>query len=325
MAPRSSSSSSRRALFAAAATAAAAALASGSTVQVAHAYSGSSSWGSSSSSSSGCPFARLLAFSEKVSTPAGRRALLAKDAFSANPYLRPAQIFMKLGHEATMDFAKTVDKSSVEKGGPIEQAASGLSEPAERDHSHGLTDAFVDAYVSAAMAAHGLDFATLAAEDPVMSQRPGVKKMLLAKKKAEQQRAERMSEEEEDADADDKESSSSSLKEAAEDLVADAVRLLRVLFEFLQSRAEQSRAEQSRAEQSRAEQSRSSSLCFIHSFDFELSHTQKTALFSFSRKRPSAPPGSTSARTGARSPGSCCRRRRRSPTTLRAWETARPG
>lgn len=223
MAPRSSPSSSRRSLLAAAA-ATAAALASGSTPG-ALAHSGSSG------AASGCPFARLIAFSEKVSTsPAGRRALLAKDdtPFSENPYLQPAKIFMKLGHEATLDFAKTAE-GPVE--GPIEQAASGLSEPAERDHSHGLTDAFVDAYVSAALAAHGLNFATLAAEDPVMSQRPGVKKMLQAKTKQQQQKAEKSEEEEEEEEeaedeGDDESSSSSSLKEAAEGLLADPVRLL---------------------------------------------------------------------------------------------------
>lgn len=219
----SSSSSSRRSLVAAAA--AAAALASGSTTRGVLAYSGSSG----SYASSGCPFARLLAFSEKVSTPAGRRALLDKDAFSENPYLQPTKIFMKLGHEATLDFAKTVE-GPVKS--PIEQAASGLSEPAERDHSHGLTDAFVDAYVTAALAAHGLDFAALAAEDPVMSQRPGVKKLLLAKKRQEQ-KVEKSEEEAEEEDADGEESSSSSsssLKEAAEGLLADAVRCIFVRF-----------------------------------------------------------------------------------------------
>ena len=143
---------------------------------------------------------------------------------------------MKLGHEATLDFSRGLPQSGPDAApqGPIEQAASGLSEPAERDHSHGLTDAFVDAYVAAAMAAHGLDFATAAAEDPVMSQRPGVKRMLLAKKKeAEQQQEEEVERSEEEAaadeeevaaDDDEKESSSSSLKEAAEGLLADAVR-----------------------------------------------------------------------------------------------------
>ena len=157
-----------------------------------------------------------------MSTPAGRRALLAEDdaagSSSDNPYLHPARLFMKLGHEATLDFSKKL-QGPVE--GPIEQAASGLSEPAERDHSHGLTDAFVDAYVGAAMAAHGLNFAELAAEDPVMSQRPGVKRMLLAAKK---KAAKSEEEEEEEDDGDEKESSSSSLKEATEDLLADAVR-----------------------------------------------------------------------------------------------------
>ena len=238
MAPRSSSR--RRALLAAAAAAAALASASSSTFQVAQAYSSGGSSSSSSSSSSGCPFARLVAFSEKVSTPAGlRRALLSddKDAAAAaaagggssdNPYLHPAKLFMKLGHEATLDFAKSV-RSRVE--GPIEQAASGLSEPRERDHSHGLTDAFVDAYVAAAMAAHGLDFAEAAAEDPVMSQRPGVKRMLLAAKKKAAK-----SGEDEEGDGDEKEpsSSSSSLKEAAEDLLADEVPR-RFFFSFLKS------------------------------------------------------------------------------------------
>ena len=76
-------------------------------------------------------------------------------------------------------------------------------------------------YVGAAMAAHGLNFAELAAEDPVMSQRPGVKRMLLAAKK---KAAKSEEEEEEDDDGDEKESTSSSLKEATEDLLADAVR-----------------------------------------------------------------------------------------------------
>ena len=224
MAPRPSHSRRRRALLAAAATAAAAALAtSGTTVKFALAYSGSGG------SASGCPFARLVAFSEKVSTPEGRRRALLESsadspAFSANPYLEPAKLFMKLGHEATLDFAKKL-QSPVE--GPIEQAATGLSEPAERDHSHGLTDAFVDAYLAAAMAAHGLDFATAAAADPVMSQRPGVKRMLLAKKKQEEQEVEKSEEEEEaeeEAAEEEEESSSSSLKEAAEGLLADTVR-----------------------------------------------------------------------------------------------------
>jgi hypothetical protein len=223
-------------LAATAAAAAATALASsGSTVL---AYSGASS--GSYSSSGGCPFARLAAFSTKVSTPAGRRSLLAEEGsghrnlfFSENPYLQPAKIFMKMGHQATADYAQSLTSPVP---GPIEQAATGLSEPSERDHSHGLTDAFVDAYLSAAMAAHGLDFARMAAEDPVMSQRPGVKRMLLlAKKEKGMEKMSVVGEEEEETDeeaaaADDDEefsssSSTASLKEAAEELLADKVRV----------------------------------------------------------------------------------------------------
>lgn len=95
---------------------------------------------------------------------------------SENPYLEPSRLFMSVAHDAAVSFA-AASSSSGPLPNPFQQAASAVAHHA-RDHSHGLTDDFVEAYVSAALSAHGLNFLDLAADDPVMSKRPGVQKAL---------------------------------------------------------------------------------------------------------------------------------------------------
>lgn len=166
----------RRRFVAVAAVAAAAAAVFGSTKTAAAA-----------TTNSGCPFARLVAFSEQVKTPAGRRALMGTndddgDDVSANP-LHPSALFASFAHDAAVSFAA----SRPPVPSPIQQAAEAVSH-AVRDHSHGLTDDFVDAYVSAALSSHGLDLLDLAAEDPVMSKRPSIQKALSLRAKGEKEK-----------------------------------------------------------------------------------------------------------------------------------------